>query len=492
MNNNIVEDHIKIHDQFQFEIKLSYKLKKEDSNTSYNIDTFLFVPVSLGINKLTYSNRIFFKDLQGYIRFKTPALLLKEIVNGDFSPFGKLVEAIANYVEKKNEKSEKNYKYHLKMFLSIVKSSMRDHVRFICKSQEEDVNKLIKEFIFECEKITSSYRKTKDMVNVPLIGENAMEIYKAGDEFLSLYSEINIFRLLEFLKKHRKETYSEFKDKLLSLATRELEYRINNNYAVVNPDSDNEQFIYRRNMLKKFIGSALFLKTRKDGEGKLLEQIIMGTGAGLAMIFATVVAFYAQKRFGSYTFPLFVALVVSYIFKDRIKELSRTYLINKFNSRLFDLKTYIFGENNKKIGVCREAMRFIKKEKLPQDVFNARNIKIGDKDETSLWREEKIIHYRKRITLHSSFIKDSYPNFNINGVNDIVRYSLARFTAKMDDPDKIIYYLKDNEVLKKIGTRMYYLNLILKFSRDNKSFLKRFVIAVNRDGINRIEEIYLP
>jgi len=129
---------------------------------------------------------------------------------------------------------------------------------------------------------------------------------------------------------------------------------------------------------------------------------------------------------------------------------------------------------------------------LPEDVYNARNIITGDKDETSLWRDEKIIHYRKKITLNSSFIKESYPNFNIEGVNDIVRYSLARFTAKMDDPDKIIYFLKDNEVFKKAGTRMYYLNLILKFSRDNKSFLKRFVIAVNRDGINRIEEIHLP
>ncbi len=490
--NNIVEDHIKIHDQFQFEVKLSYELKKEDSKTSYNIDTFLFVPVSLGINKLSYSNRIFFKDLQGYIRFKTPALLLKEIVNGDYSPYGKLVEAIANYVEKKSEKSEKNYKYHLKMFLNIVKSSMRDHVKFIFKCNEKDIDSLIKEFVFECNKITRSYRKTKDMVNVPLIGENAMEIYKAGDEFLSLYNEINIFRLLEYLKENRKETYEQFKEELLSLAKKELEYRISNNYAVVDPDSDNEKFIYRRNMLKKFIGSALFLKTRKDGEGKLVEQVIMGIGAGLAMIFATVVAFFAQKKFGSYTFPLFVALVVSYIFKDRIKELSRTYLINKFNSRLFDLKTYIFGENDKKIGICREAMRFIKKDKLPTDVFNARNIKTGDKDETSLWRDEKIIHYRKRITLNSSFIKESYPNFNIEGVNDIVRYSLARFTAKMDDPDKIIYYLKDNQVFKKVGTRMYYLNLILKFSRDNKSFLKRFVIAVNRDGINRIEEIHLP
>jgi len=487
----IVEDHIKIHDKFQFEIKLSYKLKKHENKTSYNIDSYFFVPVSWGVNKLSYSNSIFFKDLQGYIRLKTPALLLQEIVDGDYSPYGKLVEAIADFVEHKHKKSEQNYRYHLKMFLNIAKSSMRDHVQFIFKSREDDIPTLIEEFIFECKKITTSYRNTKIMVNVPLIGENAMEIFRAGDEFLSLYNEINIFRLIDFLKTKNSENFHNLYQKLFNLANTELEYRQSNSYALVDINSDNEKFIYKRNMLKKFIGSALFLKTRKDGEGNLLEQFFMGTAAGLAMVFATVVAFFAQKHFGNYTFPLFVALVVSYIFKDRIKELSRMYLIHKFNSKLFDIKTNIFGENKKRIGVCKEAMRFVKKDNIPKDIADARKSPSGNGHQVALWTDEKVIHYRKIISLKSSLIKESYINFNIEGVNDIVRFSIGRFTTKMDDPDKTIFYLKDNHVEKKLGSRMYYLNLILKFSREDKSFLKKFIIAINRDGIKRIEEIDL-
>lgn len=487
----IVEDHIKIHDKFQFEIKLSYKLKKDDTKTAYNIDSYFYVPASWGINELSYTNSIFFKDLQGYIRLKTPALLLQEIVNGDYSPYGKLVEAIASFVVKKNKKTEQNYRYHMKMFLNIFKSAMRDHFLFIIKSSKEDIPILVNEFIFECEKITKSYRNTRKMVNVPLIGENAMEIYRSGDEFLSLYNEINFFRLIEFLETVEGTTFSQLKARILKLVKNECEFRKNNHYILVTPEDDNEKFIYRRNLLKKFIGSALFLKTRKDGEGKLLEQIFMGLAAGFAMGFATVIAFFAQKHFGNYTFPLFVALVVSYIFKDRIKELSRIYLISKFNKKLFDIKTNIYGANNKKIGVCKEGMHFIKKEKIPKDIEEARNFSSSKGPQVSLWTDEKVMYYKKFIALKSSLIKESYLNFNIEGVNDIVRFSIGRFTTKMDDPDKTIYFLKDNQVVKKAGVRMYYLNLILKFSKEDNSFLKRFVIAINRDGIKRIEEVDL-
>ena len=37
------------------------------------------------------------------------------------------------------------------------------------------------------------------------------------------------------------------------------------------------------------------------------------------MIFATGIAFAFQQKYGNFTIPLFVALVISYMLKDRIK-----------------------------------------------------------------------------------------------------------------------------------------------------------------------------
>lgn len=144
----------------------------------------------------------------------------------------------------------------------------------------------------------------------------------------------------------------------------------------IEEDADNEILIFRQGVLKKYIGSVLFLDTQRESEGKFLEQILVGGAAGLAMVFATLVAFYAQKEFGNFTLPLFALLVASYIFKDRIKELSRIYFVNKLNKYRFDHKTDIFGDEGKRVGTCKEAINFVPEYKLPRKIrtFRKKNI----------------------------------------------------------------------------------------------------------------------
>ena len=87
--------------------------------------------------------------------------------------------------------------------------------------------------------------------------------------------------------------------------------------------------------------SDLFLKASKKKDGVLVEQIYYSIAAGLSMIFATVVAFSFQKKYGNFTMPLFVALVVSHMLKDRIKELMRFYFAHRLGKNYFDRKTTI-------------------------------------------------------------------------------------------------------------------------------------------------------
>ncbi len=87
-------------------------------------------------------------------------------------------------------------------------------------------------------------------------------------------------------------------------------------------EKDNEAIVFKRGVLKKYISSFLFLDTNWKPEGKILEQLLIGFAAGLSMVFATLIAFYAQEKYGNLTLPFFSFLVVGYIFKDRIKELT--------------------------------------------------------------------------------------------------------------------------------------------------------------------------
>ena len=80
-----IEQAFKLHDKYQFEIKLDYALL-QDKKTHYQISTYIFVPASLGINKNVYTKSDFYRDVQNYIRLKTPILILRDFTHHSASP----------------------------------------------------------------------------------------------------------------------------------------------------------------------------------------------------------------------------------------------------------------------------------------------------------------------------------------------------------------------------------------------------------------------
>ena len=76
---------IAVHDRYQLELKLGYPLAP-GKQTRYLIDTYLFLPASLGVNSSSYTSRDFYRDIQTYIRMKTPSFLMEQILAAPDSP----------------------------------------------------------------------------------------------------------------------------------------------------------------------------------------------------------------------------------------------------------------------------------------------------------------------------------------------------------------------------------------------------------------------
>ncbi|MCP4153660.1 MAG: hypothetical protein GY757_38380 [bacterium] len=483
------EKSVKLHNKFQFEIKLGYKINQTKDKTSYDIDTYFFIPNNLGINSSTYSKNIFFKDIHSYIRLKTPTMLLRQIANPELSPLSGLKESIKRLLEKSGRDNRENFEYHVKMFCSIVKSALRDHVSFTKKSLQNDKTTLVREFVSESSQLVKEYRNLKPLINVPTSSEKSLAIFRFGDEFISKSVELYSFKLLKLMDKINPQHQEELKENLAALINNESAYRIACDFhPAPSEEHDNETLIYRRGVLKKYIGSVLFLDTEREPEGKFLEQFFMGLAAGLAMVFATLVAFYAQSQYGNFTLPVFALLVVSYIFKDRIKELSRIYFVNKVKKFRFDHKTDIFSDERKKIGTYKDAVNFVDESDLPQEVKKIRKKDhIADIDNS--WRGEKIIFYRKQVTLFAKRLKKVYKEFDIDGVNDIMRFNVSRFLSKMDNPSRKVFTLNEGEIKELPGSRVYRINLIIKVTRDKKITCTRYRIILTRDGIKRIDDL---
>lgn len=484
----MIEDYVKIHDKFSFEIKLSFIARKKTKISEFAVNTWLFVPNSLDVNPSNYEKKDFYHDLKSNIRLITPVYLLRNIANGSSSPLSLLENALVELADNPTRTHINAYEYHLKIFVSIIKSAIRDETIHILKNDiKEDSNFLIESFIANIEKISKSYRDLRRLINVPTVQKELLNYYFFGDEFLSNVIEQHAFRLLRHINCKDDDEQASSCLKLTDLIKKERNYKIQKDYLITTsePSASNRELIHRLSLLKRYAENVLFLSARKKKEGVLKEQIYYSLAAGFSMIFATAIAFSFQLKYGSFTMPFFVALVVSYMLKDRIKDLGRYYFAHKLGRSYFDYKT-IINLNDNDIGWSKEAMDFITEEKAPAEVIRVRNRSaILEADNRN--NNEKIILYRKLVRINREKL-DLCSTYPLGGMNEIIRFNILNFTQKMDNPEVPLYFLDENDNPHVINAeKIYYINIIMQFRYEEQLEYKRYRLVVNREGIKNIE-----
>jgi len=486
----MIDETIRIRDLHQFEIKLHYPLSQQSAVATYDLECYIFVPQSLGMHRENYSKARFYDDLQTHIRFKTPSVSLTAIAGEQSSPLARLEASIEPLHEGSNQAHLDVFEYRLKLFCCILQSSLRDFVAYIGNSTDaEDRKRLVKQFLDAVAAIIDSYRGLRSRIFLPAVPTQASTIYAFGDEYCSLLIERHCYDLLQHLRVTGTSEPSKSQAKILDLIAQEVGYRENRQYlSIPSAEHDNEQLIFRRNVLKKYMHNVLFLNTRTKHEGKVIEHGLFGIAAGISMLFATVVLFLSQSVYGPLTMPVFLALVIGYMFKDRIKEMLRVYFSKKISNVLFDHKTRIYNSPRQPIGHCRESFDFIDEAKVPDRIM-----KIRDRDHMteieSDWLSESVLRYRKRIKLSSRAIAAVYRDIETDGINDIMRFSVAEFTRRMGDPRKELFVLDKDDYRKVKAERVYHLNLILGYGGADRVRYKRFRIVLNRRKIKRIETV---
>ncbi len=482
----------KVHDKFSIEFKVGFVVRRKVKQNDFAINTWIFTPNSLDINSMTYSKSQFYTDVKSNVRLITPIFLLREMVSGNAIPFHNLENAFHAIASDPTRTSTREYEYQIKMFMAILKSAIRDEIQHISHNTllKDDTEYLCKSYIENIKAITTKYRDLRKIINTPTISNGVLNYFFFGDEFMSNTIELYTFRLIKKLEyMSADDRYKEIMDELKVLIKHETGYRLEKGFCIVDKDSpnNNQEIIFRHGVLKKYIESDLFLKSDKKRDGVWVEQVYYSIAAGISMIFATTVAFSFQQRFGNFTMPFFVALVVSYMLKDRIKELMRYYFAYKLGSKYFDNKTTI-SIKDQPIGQSKEGVDFITDEKVPRDVMKLRSRSPLLEAENRI-SDEKIILYRKRVQIDRDKLeKDS--KYIIAGINDIMRFHITRFTQKMDNPKVPLYTMDDDDSVSIIkGDKVYYLNIIMQLQYQEEMDYKRFRVIFNRNGILKIEEL---
>lgn len=482
----MIEENIKIHNRFSLELKLGFIARKKKPVSAFAVNTWIFIPNSLDINHKNYDKKDFYRDLKSNIRLITPVYLLQDISEGSKSPLLMLENAMKSLASEPTRSNTAAYEHHIKMFLSILKSALREETNHLIQNQtSEDIGYLVEKFNRNTSNIAKRYRFLRRIINAPTISAELVNYFSFGDEFMSNIIEYHSFKILKSAEVIHNT--GKLRKHILALTDAELEYKKIKNYIIPEKNSpdNNREFVHRLTLLKKYAENVLFVAAHKKRDGIMKEQFYFSLAAGVSMVFATAIAFSFQQKYGNLTMPFFVALVVSYMLKDRIKELGRYYFAHKLGKSYFDLKTQI-SLNQQNIGWSKEAMDFVEEEKLPEQIRKIRDRSaILEADNRN--NNEKIILYRKLVRLDRKSL-NGISDYAIQGINDIIRFNVFNMTLKMDNPEVPLFTGDEKNYFAIIkGEKIYYLNLIMQLRHEDATTYKRYRVVFNRNGILNIE-----
>lgn len=475
-------ERVKKHDRRNIEIKYTFPLDDKQRTVDYQTEMYLFVPASLGINRSSYTSDKFYQDERNNIRFKTPQVILRHLSEGNGSPLGRLINTINDLLENPLDgKMQESLLMNIKVFCNIFKSSLRDGCSFIIgNSRSEERGALIRNTIDDTRKAMKAFQKAEQLIRVPVVGTHLQELFHLANEYICMLADKYIFMLLDYAEKNEPEE----KSKLAAFLNDLTRYRKKQDFPVASAASDNEEVLYRMSSLKKIMGEVLYIKTMTRKEGRYLDMIIPGIAAGIAMAIATALLYLSRSNVSEMTLTLFLCIVGIYIVKDRLKDWTKAFFLQRMGNFFYDFKTSLFTDKGGRLGVRRENFQFIPPDKLPEEVVRIRQrttepLEVARPD-------EQVLHTRRRIHLHSGSGRTSLKDFQVDGIHDIVRFNIGRFLARMDNPAKKICTLKNGCLTATVGRRVYHLNMVLRFTSDKIDELIKLRIILSRDGIERI------
>ena len=480
----------KQHDNFSVEFKFGYNCIEDGVKDKFSVNAWIFVPNSLDINPENYGKKQFYRDIKSNIRLITPVYLLRDIAQDTSLPLVSLKKSLQNVVSNPSTSSLNAYEYHLKMFAAIFKSALRDHVTHLTSIRSLDsAEYLVDDYVNSSQLVLNKFRALYQIIDVPTVTDRTRSFFRMSDEFMSHIVVLRTTRMLTALETTgSSQNLSQIRQKFIDLIQEERKYMAIMGYETLNGDSEHDrQLVFHHGMLKKYVESELYIRLDKKKDGVAVEQLYYSIAAGVAMIFATGVAWQTQVKYGNITWPLFIALVVSYMLKDRIKDLLRYYFAHKLGDKYFDKKATI-AIGDKKVGVIKEGFDFISRSKTPDVVMNMREKASFVEDESHIF-EEKILLYRKHVEISDSALAqiDAYP---MKGVNEIIRLHLNRFTHKMDNPEVPIYsFDAEGNMVTSSVQKIYYVNVVFQLQHEGEAEYHHFRITMTRNGVQAIDKI---
>ncbi|SDR79540.1 hypothetical protein SAMN05216503_0936 [Polaribacter sp. KT25b] len=485
----MIKSKIEIHDKFSVVINVTYDTIFKKKRSKYTTITYLFFADTLNINSKTYPATKFYNDVRLFLKYDAPKYTLNDINIEEDSLFKKLINNTEKFIKDESVKNNTHYKEQVKMFAATLSSLISKEIDSLIRKKEVSPDD-ITSFLEKIDSILLKFRShVVFTVKESTIKEKNKNAIFYADEHISNVVELQLMKLFIYLQNNKFK--SLILNKVVNLINSEQNYKKQKGYDSPKDKNINpEELLFKRNQLKKYIDSVFFLKQDIRKDGAVFEQTLLALAAGLAMIFSTGIAFYYQQVYGNFTLPFFIALVVGYMLKDRIKGFFGSLFMSKSNNLFYNYKINITNSLGKRVGSIKEVFSFAPYKKLNEKIKKYRQIDLIVKSDSESLNEH-VIQYKKKIEIYPEKFGNDLPDEKIIGLTDSTRLNFHRFIQYMDNPKKEYILIKKGEVYNKIANKIYHINIIQKYYTEEGIEFNRYRVIMNRNGIRRIEKISL-
>jgi len=527
----VADPRLEAHDANQLELKLSYLVEPGVKRQRYFVETYMFVPRTLGISGQSYGPSAFFEDTQTFVRLKTPTVALEALAKAGrgerwFSPVRAELDRLLGGGSKVTDELVKS----LKLLGGIYRSAIRDEGRLLLSRfvsleddiegalmREQELGRSLSVFIEHLESALTRLRHVGSRCEHAIVPHVVRETWSAVDEFVAIYAEEIATSLVQACDErlmHQPEVgggerrqsgvsgvgredespLDRIRERLADVAISAYKYRRSRGYpSYAIPGAPNEDLPRRRRILKRIVASVLYLDLRHEEGGVIQKDIIAGLAAAMAMLFAALVAVWAQVEWGPLSGTFVGILVATYIIKDRLKDWGKRVLSKRLSRWMPDFVTEVrTPDSDEVIGQCRESVSVIDPSRIDPKLVELRH---ADHPSAiaSHGRPEVVVRYVKEVVLDYKGLQAAM--VGVEGLNDVIRFNFAKFRARMDEPIEIyrIVHPTNRAVVEVPCARVYHINVILKITRgdlkNGASYLERVRVVLDSEGLKRVESI---
>jgi len=496
----------KPHDKFRVELKFEYSLNQHSPESDFLVETYLFIPQALGLTTNLIQSTDFFADIRSYMRYTVQPMELMVLAdfNNELSPMARLNRFLltGKKVERRNQPTD-FFLHESKLITCIFKETIKvelNKIDELLKSKPvasdtvEFCKKMVLNLYGQVTQVQKQFYLLKDLVKKSeYVDYSELEDFEGVFEFF--YYEMNLFYISIIEKSKEIELLGgDLKDFRKALA-KDLEafraFAKANKFIELNENSsdrEREKYIYREGKLKKFVSSILFLN-RDIKSNKKTEELFFAFAAGVAMLFAVLMAVLTAYKWDINSVPWMLSVVLVYMIRDRGKAWMQEKFRNISPVYLAHRTQKLVEENVGKVGSLKEWLIFKNYEQMPVDIMDFRS---HNREMVGAFKKsEDILYYKKQIKLNNEIIFSNHQR--VSKVANILRFNMRRFCVHMDDPSKIVKTINSvDDIGVLLGRKVYHLNFIFKITtnygkEDAKSEMLNLKIIISRDGIERIE-----